>query len=98
MKYVLMLVITLYQVDSAFAGSGDIIDLQKIEDHLQKAAQLNVFSLRALPRPADAATPVPQAPLSCDVKIQSQREKIHMDYDCDAIKTLKKETFSLAAN
>jgi hypothetical protein len=49
--------------------------------------------VRSLTNPIKVET---QAPLSCDVKMQTNRQGL--DYSCDAIKTIKDESLSVAAN
>jgi hypothetical protein len=82
------------------AHADDGVNIRMIEQHLEKMSRLNVFSLKLPPRLVRSLTnPIkvqPQSPLSCDVKMQTNRQA--MDYSCDAIKTIKDESLSIAAN
>ena len=99
MKYAIVLFLSFYQLDAAVAD--DSSTQQWIEQHMEKMAQLTVFSLklppRVLRRAAQAHSGNPTQ-VSCDVQVQPNRGDVRVDYSCDALQRLKKEALSLAAN
>ena len=102
MRTIIILFLSFYQVDMAFAEDPATTNANIIQQHLEKMSKLSVFAMRMPPRLVHSfqhpmVTEQP-APLSCDVTVQSNRGNSSYEYNCDAIKTLKTETLAVAAN
>jgi len=98
-KYGIMLFLSFYQLDVAVAD--DSSTQQWIEQHMDKMAELTVFSLKLPPRLLRQAAQQHsenKTQLSCDVQVQPNRGDVRVDYSCDAIQRMKSEALSLAAN
>lgn len=102
MRYLIVLFMSFYQVDSAFAQDPQTIDIKLVEQQLEKMSKLTVFSLRLPTHIVRSFTHTvnepDNSPLSCDLTFASQREKVNLDYSCDPTRTLRTESLNLAAN
>jgi hypothetical protein len=99
MKYIIILFLSFYQLDKAIAEDG--ISVRLIEGHLEKMVKFDAAWEPSFPPKVLRTFVTPQAdpsPLSCDITMQNNRKKMHMDYSCDATKTIKTETLSVAVN